>query len=53
MAQVVITALRDKNGVLQGFVNVTKDLTDRKIMEEEIMKAYERVKNALEKEMEF
>lgn len=52
-AQVVITALRDKNGVLQGFVNVTKDLTDRKIMEEEIMKAYERVKNALEKEMEF
>ena len=52
-AQVVITALKDENGNLQGFVNVTKDLTERKVMEEKIMNAYEQVKKALEKEREF
>jgi PAS domain S-box-containing protein len=33
-ANVVITALRDKNGVLFGFSKVTRDLTERRALEE-------------------
>ncbi len=33
-ANVVITALRDKNSKLQGFSKVTRDLTERKALEE-------------------
>ena len=33
-ANVVITALRDNNGVLQGYSKVTRDLTERKSYEE-------------------
>lgn len=32
-ANVIITALRDQNGVLQGFGKVTRDLTERRVME--------------------
>ncbi|MFO1045697.1 MAG: PAS domain S-box protein [Planctomycetaceae bacterium] len=35
-ANVVITALRDKSGRLIGFGKVTRDLTDRKLMEDEL-----------------
>jgi rsbT co-antagonist protein RsbR len=35
-ANVVITALRDKNGTLQGFSKVTRDLSERKLAEERI-----------------
>lgn len=34
-ANVVITALRDEAGVLQGFAKVTRDLTERKLSEEQ------------------
>jgi len=37
-ANVVITALRDKEGTLRGFGKVTRDLTDRKLAEEERLK---------------
>jgi len=37
-ANVVITALRDKNGELRGFGKVTRDLTDRRQNEEKIKK---------------
>jgi PAS domain S-box-containing protein len=36
-ANVIITALRDKDGTLRGFSKVTRDLTDRKQAEEKIM----------------
>ena len=35
IANVVITALRDKSGELQGFAKVTRDVTERKRAEEE------------------
>lgn len=37
-ANVVITALRDKDGTLRGFGKVTRDLTERKQAEEKIKK---------------
>jgi PAS domain S-box-containing protein len=37
-ANVIITALRDKDEVLRGFVKVTRDLTDRKYAEEQRLK---------------
>jgi PAS domain S-box-containing protein len=38
-ASVVITALRDATGVLRGFAKVTRDLTERRKLEEERLKA--------------
>lgn len=35
-ASVIVTAVRDENRALQGFIKVTQDLTDRKRAEEEI-----------------
>src|SRR5579884_1998742 len=35
-ANVILTALRDKNGNLQGFGKVTRDLTERRAAEEKI-----------------
>jgi len=35
-ANVIVTALRNKNGVLQGFGKVTRDLTERRANEERI-----------------
>jgi PAS domain S-box-containing protein len=40
-ASVVITALYDEAGVLQGFAKVTRDLTERKAMEDELSRANE------------
>ena len=37
-ANVVITALKEKDGSLRGFVKVTRDLTDRKYAEEQRLK---------------
>jgi rsbT co-antagonist protein RsbR len=37
-ANVVITALRDKDGTLRGFGKVTRDLTERRLSEERIKK---------------
>ena len=37
-ADVLVSALRDPNGDLRGFANVTRDITERKKSEEEIQK---------------
>ncbi|HEY9893101.1 MAG TPA: PAS domain S-box protein, partial [Candidatus Sericytochromatia bacterium] len=39
-ANVVITALRDAKGQLQGFVRVTRDITERKRAEEALQRAH-------------
>lgn len=38
-ASVVITALKNDQGELQGFAKVTRDLTERKLAEDELIKA--------------
>ncbi|MNY15778.1 Sensor protein DivL [compost metagenome] len=43
-ADAAITATRDEQGVLIGFGKVTRDLTARKLAEEELRNAYERLK---------
>lgn len=40
-ANVVITALRDENGALQGFAKVTRDMTERRRSEEALQHARE------------
>lgn len=42
-ASVVITALRDESGRLQGFGKVTRDLTDRRVREEQMRAHAERM----------
>jgi PAS domain S-box-containing protein len=42
-ANVVITAIRDKDGVLQGFAKVTRDMTDRRKIE--LLQETDRQKN--------
>ena len=42
-ASVVITALRDKHGTLVGFAKVTRDLTERKIAEQQKLEDARRV----------
>jgi PAS domain S-box-containing protein len=41
-ANVVITALRDPSGALVGFAKVTRDLTDRRLQEEQLRESEER-----------
>lgn len=40
-ASVVITALRDVHGHLRGFAKVTRDLTERKVAEDNLRRSYE------------
>ncbi|MGM9490109.1 hybrid sensor histidine kinase/response regulator [Ideonella sp. YS5] len=47
-ASVVITALRDPRGRLQGFAKVTRDLTERRKQEEELRRSEEQLRLMLE-----
>lgn len=40
-ANVVITAIRDKQGKLLGFSKVTRDLTDKKLADDKLLEAHE------------
>jgi PAS domain S-box-containing protein len=42
-ASVVVTALRDRSGRLQGFAKITRDLTERRRAEESLREANERL----------
>ncbi|MBW3635162.1 MAG: PAS domain S-box protein [Armatimonadetes bacterium] len=45
-ASVVITAVRDEAGELRGFSKVTRDITERKAAQEEMLKAQEQILQA-------
>ncbi|MGB5960655.1 MAG: PAS domain S-box protein [Coleofasciculaceae cyanobacterium] len=47
-ANVVITALQDTQGQLQGFVRVTRDITERKLAEEALQKAHQDLEKRVE-----
>ena len=48
MASVIINAVRDSRGDLRGFVKVTRDITDRKKIENELIETNERFALAAE-----
>src|SRR2546422_2287287 len=47
-ANVVITAVRDGHGKLRGFVKVTRDLTERRRIEEKLRRSEERSRQLVE-----
>jgi signal transduction histidine kinase len=47
-ANVVITPIRDDNGMLIGFGKVTRDLTEKRLAEQEVAAAYAQVNSLLE-----
>ncbi|HEY6182166.1 MAG TPA: PAS domain S-box protein [Terriglobales bacterium] len=46
-AQVITTAMRDKAGCLRGFARVTRDITERRRLEQEILAISEREQNRI------
>jgi len=49
-ANVILTPLRDASGELQGFINVTRDVTDRKRAEEDLQRLSARLMNLQDQE---
>ncbi|MBV9126247.1 MAG: PAS domain S-box protein, partial [Planctomycetes bacterium] len=47
-ANVVITALRDPSGEIRGFLKITRDLTDRKHLEDKLRLSEERARQLVE-----
>ncbi|HEY9710585.1 MAG TPA: PAS domain S-box protein, partial [Oculatellaceae cyanobacterium] len=47
-ANVVITALRDKDGKLRGFARVTRDITERKLSQEALQQAHDELEKRVE-----
>jgi PAS domain S-box-containing protein len=47
-ADVVVTALYDEEGILRGFAKVTRDLTERKQMEDDLVRANTELKHQQE-----
>jgi PAS domain S-box-containing protein len=52
-AYVQITALRDEAGELRGFSNITRDITERKLAEEELVVARRRAEDANRAKTDF
>ena len=52
-AHVVVTAVRDADGVLLGFAKVTRDLTERTRVEAELIRAKVAAENASEAKSQF
>lgn len=50
---VVITAVRDKEGNSQGFVKIVRDITSRKLLEEHLQKAKEEAEKANRAKTQF
>ncbi len=46
-ANIIITALREKNGMLRGFLKITRDLTERRLMAERFRHVVEAAPNAM------
>jgi two-component system sensor histidine kinase/response regulator len=46
LAEVVITAIRNKNGELAGFAKVTRDVTERRRLDQQLKKAKETAESA-------
>ncbi|MDB5389671.1 MAG: sensor histidine kinase, partial [Planctomycetaceae bacterium] len=48
LAEVVIRAIRDEDGNLEGFSKVTRDITERDRLDEELRRSYEQSAQAIE-----
>ena len=52
-ANVIITAVRDETGALRGFSKITRDITDRKRIEEEILESRDAALESVRLKSEF
>jgi PAS domain S-box-containing protein len=53
LANVVITALRDETGELRGFGKITRDITERKKYEEDLLKKVRQLKHSSDELQQF